>query len=216
MNDYNTQRDPLVLREYGRNVQKLVNFLKTIEDREKRNKMADTLVGLVKRLTPANKEVAETNQKLWDDMHIMSEFTLDVDAPFPIPEKDVLEKKPEKVGYAQNDIRFKHYGKNIELLINRAIAIEEPEAKASAVQYIGKLMKSFYTTWNKDVVEDDLIIEQIGILSKGKLVIDKENFGGFNTLYKATKKKPYNSKTGSNRNQGFKGRSNNNNRRRRN
>ena len=174
MNDYNTDRPHLILKEYGRNVQKLVEYLSTIDDKEKRTKYAHTLIELMKQVTPSHKDNAESPQKVWDDLYIMSDFNLEIDGPYDKPEKEILDKKPDKVEYQYNRIRYRHYGKNLELLIAKAISFEDPEEKEAAIIYIGKLMKSFYATWNNDYVEDDVLVKQISDMSNGQLKIDLE------------------------------------------
>lgn len=170
--EYNTSQQPLILREYGRNVQKLVAYLKTIEDKEKRNQSAATLVELMKQVTPSVKETPETSQKLWDDLFIMANFDLDIDSPYPAPEPEVLNKKPRRLDYTSYDVKYKHYGRNIDLLIKEAIKKEDPLEREEAIIYIGKLMKSFYTSWNKEVIDDSVILENIKTISGGALDID--------------------------------------------
>lgn len=173
--EYNTQRSQLTLKEYGRNVQNLVAHIKTVEDKEKRNKMAATLVELMKMINPEfSKDAQEYTQKVWDDLFIISKFDLDVESPFPIPESTILDRKPDRMKYQSNEIKFRHYGRNIEILINDAIAMEDPEEKEGAIIAIGKLMKSFYQTWNKDNIEDEQVLKNIKQLSKDQLDIDIE------------------------------------------
>ena len=174
MYEYNTGKPKLILAEYGRNIQKLVEHLATIEDREKRNRFAHTLIELMRQLNPDVKEGTESTQKLWDDLYIMSHFSLDVDSPFPEPTPEILNKKPEKVLYHQEPIKYKHYGKNIEMLIEKATNLTDPEEKRAAIIAIGKLMKGFYTTWNKDNVEDEVILKNIRELSRHQLEISIE------------------------------------------
>ncbi len=172
MHEYNTSRTDLILKEYGRNVQKIVDYLKTIEDREQRNRYAQTLVELMKQLSPGPKDAQDQYNKLWDDLFIMARFELDVDSPYPIPSKDILGRKPRRVEYSSHKLRYKHYGHNVELMIAKAIEMEDPEEKAAAVNYIARLMKTFYVTWNKEVVDDEVIIEHLRKLSDGKLSLD--------------------------------------------
>lgn len=216
MNDYNTDRPHLILKEYGRNVQKLADYLSTIDDKEKRTKYAYTLIDLMKQITPAHKDNADSPQKLWDDLYIMSDFKLEIDGPYDVPEIEVLNRKPDKVGYQDNNIRYRHYGKNLELLIEKAIALENSEEKEAAIVYIGKLMKSFFATWNNDYVEDEVLVKQISDMSKGELKIDVEKVKEgnlFEALYKEKKRtsKPANSST--NRSGGRPNRNNQNRRR---
>lgn len=174
MYDYNTQRGPLVLKEYGRNIQNLVAYLKSVDDSEKRSRHGYALVELMKQINPAVRETHETNQKLWDDMHIMSDFTLEIEGPFPTPDREILDKKPLRMPYPQHSPRFKHYGRNLELLIAEALKKETPEEREASVIYIGKMMKSFAATWNKDNLDEEVIVEQIRKLSNGELTIDVE------------------------------------------
>lgn len=161
-----------ILKEYGKNIQGLVEFVCGIEDRAKRTASAQTVIDIIKQLNPALKQ--ENDQKLWDDLYIMSDFKLDVDGPFPMPEKDLLGKKPLPVGYPRGEVRFKHYGRNIEKLIEKAIEIENDEEQETAIIYIGQLMRSFHSTWNRDNFDDGIILDDIKTLSKGKLHIDLE------------------------------------------
>ncbi len=171
--EYNTGREHLTLREYGRNVQNLVKFIRTVDDKEKRNKYASLLVELMKAVNPEfSKDAAEYTQKVWDDLFIISKFNLDVESPFPIPESTILDRKPDRVGYQSNNIKFRHYGRNLEILIENAMKLEDPKEREGAVIAIGKLMKSFYLTWNKDNIEDETVLKNIKMLSKNELDID--------------------------------------------
>ncbi|HYG37162.1 MAG TPA: DUF4290 domain-containing protein [Cytophagales bacterium] len=178
MNEYNTNKQDVILKEYGRNVQKLVDFVVTVEDREKRSNYARTLVELMRQINPAMRDAQDYSQKLWDDLYIMSGFKLDVDAPYPMPPKDAIGKKPQRLIYNSNTIRYKHYGRNIEMLIEKAGKMENPEEKDAFITYIARLMRSFYTTWNKDNIEDSVIVQHIKEISKGNLNVDPEKIRG--------------------------------------
>jgi hypothetical protein len=160
------------LKEYGKNIQMLVSHITGIEDREKRTQSAYTVIEIIKQLFPTMKQ--ENDQKLWDDIYIMSDFKLDVDGPFPMPEKELLGKKPLPIGYPKGEVKFKHYGRNIEKLIEKAIEIENDEEQENAIIYIGQLMRSFHSTWNRDNFDDGIILDDIKTLSKGRLHIDLE------------------------------------------
>ncbi len=191
MNDYNTQREPLILKEYGRNVQNLVNYLLTIEDREKRNSYAKAIVDLMKQINPSAKEGGEDSQKLWDDLIIMSDFNLDIDSPFPYPKKELIYKKPESLEYKnRDDIRYKHYGLNVQLMIDKAVEMEDDEEREAAIIYIGRLMKSFASLWNKENLSDATIIKNIRELSGGKLDIDEEKVTSNNLFEYLVKERP--------------------------
>ena len=208
MNDYNTIRPALILKEYGRNMQKLVEHIKTIEGKEKRSESAEILIELMKLINPNARDSQENSQKLWDDLFIMSDFDLDIDSPYPMPEREVLNKKPERLGYKTSEIRFKHYGRNIKLLIDKAIELQDPEEKDTAIIHIGRLMKSFQNTWNRDNVEDETIITNLKKMSGGELSIELERVKSenlFESLVKERRPRPSNSSRPSNN----KGRRNN-------
>jgi hypothetical protein len=189
--EYNTSREAIILKEYGRNVQKLVNYIRTIPDKEKRTQMATTLIELIKQLAPVAKEAQENPQRMWDDLYIMADFNLDVNNPFSTPDRTILFKKPRKMEYPQNDVRFRHYGKNIERLVLEATKKEDPKEREEATIYIGKLMKTFYGAWNKETLDDSVIVKDISLLSKGKLSLSldkvrEENL--FEKLYREQRK----------------------------
>ena len=189
--EYNSEREPIILKEYGRNVQKLIEYIRMEGDKEKRTQMAYTLLELIRQLTPSIKDQPENPQRLWDDLFIIADFNLDINSPCPVPERDILFKKPRKVEYPQSRIRYKHYGKNIEKLVKEALAIEKKEDREDAIIYLGKLMKTFYSSWNKETLDDSVILKDIALLSDGalKLDIDKvkeENL--FEMLYREKRK----------------------------
>ncbi|WP_018342123.1 DUF4290 domain-containing protein [Cytophaga aurantiaca] len=162
----------IVLKEYGKNIQKIVDWILTIEDRDQRTRYANTCVELMRQLNPGVRDTDEQTTKLWDHLFIMSNFKLDVDTPHPMPDLAVLGKKPDRVPYNHNNLRYKHYGKNINLLIDQAILKEDGVEKDDAIIYIGRLMKRLYSTWNKENVDDEVIVEHLSELSKKKLQID--------------------------------------------
>ncbi|MFP4291589.1 MAG: DUF4290 domain-containing protein [Cyclobacteriaceae bacterium] len=171
---YNAENSMVILKEYGRNVQNLAEHIVSIEDRDKRTRYAFTLIELMRQLNPSVRENDETTQKLWDDLFIMTNFSLDVDAPYPKPDVDVLTKKPKRLSYSTQDVTYKHYGKNIEKLIEQATELEDEAERKGAIVYIGKLMKNFYQTWNRENVDDEVILSNIRQLSRGKLTLSIE------------------------------------------
>lgn len=186
MFDYNTGREHLNLREFGRNVQKLAEHLLTMEDKEKRTRYATALVELMRQVVPSIKDTPEDTQRLWDDLHLMTKFKLDVDSPVDMPDEH-LENKPKKVAYNYHKINFRHYGYNLKLMVQEAAKMEDEAQKQDAIVHIGKLMKSYHMTWNKEVIDDEVLVKNIGILSEGALKIDinkvkEENL--FEPLYK--------------------------------
>jgi hypothetical protein len=192
MNDYNTQKDPLILKEYGRNVQMLVDYLSTIDDREKKNVSAKAMVDLMKQINPSIKEGSEDTQKLWDDLIIMSNFRLDIDGPFPKPDPELLQKKPDRLGYKDKKILYKHYGLNIQLLVDHALTLEDKKDQENAIIYIGRLMKSFSSIWNRENLDDAVIVNNIRELSGGKLLIDLDTVREHNLFNNLVKEKPKN------------------------
>lgn len=210
--DYNTQRSHLKLREYGRNVQNLVEHLKTIENKEERNRKAAMLVELMKSInTNLNKDSDEYDQKVWDDLYIISNFELDFEGPFEKPNDEILDKKPQRIGYSSNNIKFKHYGRGVEMLIAQAMEMKDPKEREGAVVAIGRLMKSFFLTWNKDVIEDELVLKNIKQLSNNELDIDintVKELGLFDSDRKPSSRNYRNNNNkggGQRRNQGGKG-----------
>lgn len=160
------------LKEYGSSIQKLVDNMVNIEDREKRTRYAHILVELMRQIHPNMKDGQDYYNKLWDDLYIMSGFTLDVDSPYPPPSEEALGKKPQRVPYNTHHLKFKHFGRNVDLLVAKAIAIEDPEEKRAFVSYLTRLMRTFYQTWNKESVEDETIYQSLIEISNGKLADD--------------------------------------------
>jgi hypothetical protein len=170
--EYNTQREAIILKEYGRNVQKLIAYLRTVTDKDKRTELAYTLLELIKQLAPVAKEAHENPQRMWDDLYIIANFNLDVNSPFPIPDPATVFKKPMRMEYPQSDVRYKHYGKNIEHLVKEAVKKESPEDRKDAAIYLGKLMKTFYGNWNKETLDDSVIVRDLKNMSGGQLSVD--------------------------------------------
>ena len=160
--DYNTQREKLKLPEYGRNVQIMIGHAKTIEDRETRNKAAETIIGVMAGMHPPMKDNRDFKHKLWDHLHIISNFELDVDSPYEKPTPEELEAKPDPLGYPTQKIKFQHYGKLVELMLNKAAELEDGEQKDTFVKHIANQMKLSYITWNKDNVPDAVIFKAVG------------------------------------------------------
>ena len=127
--DYNTQRKKMALPEYGRNVQKMVDHIKTIEDREERSRAARTIIQIMGNINPQIRDVGDFRHKLWDHLAIIADFDLDIDSPYPAPEISKLKEKPKQVPYKQGDIRYLHYGRIIELMIDAASEIEDGDEK---------------------------------------------------------------------------------------
>jgi len=189
--DYNTNRKKLPLPEYGRNIQNMVDYLFTVEDKERRNRSAQTVIDVMGNLYPYLRDVAEFKHKLWDHLAIMSDFKLDIDYPYDPPTPDILTEKPNIVPYNQNYIKYKHYGYTMELLIKKAIEMDGEE-KEIIIEQLANQMKKLYLSWNKDAVEDEKIFLDLEELSKGKIAIrnDMQLTETKTILSKPKKKKP--------------------------
>jgi len=163
--EYNTTRQILPITEYGRNIKKMIDYAITVEDNERRNKLAKVIVNVMSYLNPQMRDNNEFKHKLWDHLYILSDFKLEVDSPFPKPTKDGIESKPEKVSYPSYNIIFKHYGRNIEQIIQKAIEMEDGAPKDSLIKTIANHLKKSYLNWNRDSVTDEVIGEHLEMLS---------------------------------------------------
>jgi hypothetical protein len=171
--DYNTTRKKLILAEYGRNVQNMVKYIVDLPTKDERNRYAQVVIDLMGFLNPHLRDVADFKHKLWDHLHIISDFKIDVDSPYPKPSEDAIRFKPAPLSYPQQRIKYKHYGKTVELMISRAKAIDEPQRKQLMVQSIANFMKMAYVTWNKDSVADETIIKDLREMSNGALQLEE-------------------------------------------
>lgn len=172
--DYNTSRNKLVIPEYGRNIQKMIEYVTTIKDRQERNDMAHAIIQIMGNMNPHLRDISDFKHKLWDHLAIISDFKLDIDYPYELPLKETFLTKPKTVDYNTNPIRYKHYGRTIELLIEKATTMDESEEKDALVNVIANHMKKSYLTWNKDTVEDDVIFKDLYELSKGKIKVKED------------------------------------------
>ena len=172
--DYNTTRKKLALPEYGRNVHKMVDFACTIEDRDERNKAARTIISIMGNLNPHLRDIADFKHKLWDHLALISNFQLDIDSPYETITKEALTTKPNSLPYTQGSIRYKHYGKYMEWMINKAAEMEAGEEKESLIRLLANHMKKSYLTWNREVVNDEHIFLDLKELSKGRIDVQVE------------------------------------------
>ena len=169
--EYNSQRGTMIIPEYGRNVEKMIAFACTIDDKEERNKCANAIISVMGQLNPHLRDIDDYKHKLWAHLFVMSDFKLDVDSPYPIPSAESLATKPDLVKYPQQAVRFGHYGKSVEDLINKAIEYDDGDEKDYLVGLIGNLMKRSYIQWNNDSVQNSTIVNDIDRLSGGKLTL---------------------------------------------
>jgi hypothetical protein len=172
--EYNTNRKQMVIPEYGRNIQEMIEYTCTIEDREKRNKSAKFIINVMSQMHPQVRDSVDYKHKLWDHLHIIADFKMDVDAPYPPPSPLTLSTKPEHLSYHDKEIAYRHYGKNIALIIEKAIEYEEGAEKDALVKIIAIHLKKSYLNWNRDSVSDELIEEHLRVLSQGKLKLKED------------------------------------------
>ncbi len=167
--EYNTNRNHLGMKEYGRHVQKMVEFLLTIEEKEKRQQQAQAVIELMGFLNPHLKNVEDFRHKLWDHLFFISNFTLDVDSPYPIPQKETYKLKPDPLPYPKRHPKYAHLGKNLEVVIDKALKEEDPEKKAGFANAIAYYMKLSYSNWHKELVHDDAIRSELNSITGGQL-----------------------------------------------
>ena len=173
--EYNSERPHLIIPEYGRHVQKLIDNCVAIEDPEERNKMARAIVDVMGNLQPHLRDVPDFKHKLWDQLFIMSDFKLDAESPYPKPEREELAAKPERLAYPKYDSKYRFYGNNIQTMIAVALTWEEGEAREALYFAIANHMKKCYLNWNKDTVDDHIIYNHLLDLSKGKIDLEGKN-----------------------------------------
>lgn len=167
--EYNTSRGLLQMREYGRHVQKMVDYLLSIEDKPTRQRNAEAVVELMSFLNPQLKTMEDYKHKLWDHLFYMSDFKLDVEGPYPMPDRVEYMSKPKPLAYPKRHPRYNHLGKNIELVIDKALKEENPEKKSGFAHVIAHYMKLAYSTWHKELVHDDNIRQELNNITKGQL-----------------------------------------------
>ncbi len=167
--EYNTEREQLIIPEYGRHIQKMVNQAVALEDREERNKCAQSIIAVMGNLNPHLRDVPDFQHKLWDQLFMISDFKLDVDAPYPMPSPEELAERPQPLAYPQNFPKYRFYGNNIKRMIDVAIKWEDGDKKDALVITIANHMKKSFLNWNKDTVEDQVIFNHLFELSEGKL-----------------------------------------------
>ena len=193
--EYNTEREHLIIPEYGRHMQKMINYAKTRETKEERDKLAKAIISVMGNMQPHLRDVPDFQHKLWDQLFIMSDFDLDVDSPFEKPSREELTARPEVLKYPQNYPKYRFYGNNIKTMIDVACTWEEGDMREALTFTIANHMKKCFLNWNKDTVEDAVIFNHLYELSKGAINLK----GSTESLTDATSllrnKKKYNSNT---------------------
>ncbi len=172
--EYNTAREQMQIPEYGRNIQKMIEFAKTLEDKNERNKAANSIIKVMGQVNPALKGNEDLTHKIWDHMFIISGFDFDVDPPFPKPVKEDFEKRPDKIPYPENEIAHRHYGRIIEALIKKVAAVEVEEDRLKMGVALANTMKRAYLNWNRDAVENRVIIKNLRDMSGGKIHLPED------------------------------------------
>lgn len=172
--EYNTSRNKLIIAEYGRNVQKMVEYALTIEDDEKRNALAKRIVSVMTSINTSTGNFNDIEHKIWDHLFIISDYKLKVEAPYPMPDKDEVKVKPHVIEYNDGRIRNRSYGRNLENMINKAIAYEEGEEKEALVALLANNLKKAYLLWNSDSVDDAQILKDLERMSDGKLKLPED------------------------------------------
>ncbi len=172
--DYNSNRKKLLLPEYGRHIQKMVDYCVTIEDKEERTRCAQSIIGNMGNMFPHLRDVNDFKHKLWDHLAIMSDFKLDIETPFDLPEKETLYQRPKKLAYNNERIKYRHYGRTIEKMIDKAVDMEEGELKQHLLLLIANNMKKSLLQWNKDFPGDERVFSDMVELSGNKLEIPSD------------------------------------------
>lgn len=173
--EYNTERPHLIIPEYGRHIQKMVDHAVSIADREARNNCVKSIIAVMGNLNPHLRDVPDFQHKLWDQLFIISNFQLDVDAPYPKPSREELAERPEPLDYPQNHPKYRFYGNNIKRMIDVANGWEAGDKKDGLILTIANHMKKSFLNWNKDTVEDAVIFEHLFELSDGKIDLRNSN-----------------------------------------
>src|SRR6476646_4475832 len=174
--EYNTTRNHLTMKEYGRHIQKMVEHVLTIEDPERRQKNAQVLIELMGFLNPHLKNVEDFRHKLWDHLFYISDFKLEVESPYPIPQKETYKAKPDPIPYPKRHPKYSHLGKNLELIINKALKEENPEKKQGFANAIAYYMKLTYSNWHKELMHDDSIQNELSSMTNGELEFNNRPF----------------------------------------
>ncbi len=170
--EYNTQLDHLIIPEYGRNIQGMIDYCCKIENRDERNLCARAIIQIMGQLNPPLRDVADFNHKLWDHLFIISQFKLDVDSPYPVPNAESFKEKPKLLEYPKGRIRYKHYGKTIEEIIKKARQFPQGAERNELTRQIANHLKKSYYNWNKDTITDDVILKNLTELSAGELKVE--------------------------------------------
>ncbi len=172
--DYNTQREKLMMPEYGRHVQEMINYVKNLPDKEKRNEQIQAVVAVMGTLNPQLRDINDFKHKLWDHVQIISDFQIDIDSPYPTPTKETLHTRPDPIPLQKSPIKAAHYGRNIQNMIEVIAAREDDEVKTYMIKTLASYMKQQYLIWNKDSVSEETIFKDIYRLSDGRITVPED------------------------------------------
>jgi len=211
--EYNTQRPGLILSEYGRGMQKMVDKVTDVSDRELRSRLSVSLMNVMINLNPAIKELDNYQQKLWDHLHIMSDFKLDIDGPYPKPVPELIHQKPELIPYNNVRIKFRFYGRNLQYMVDRATRVDDNDIKNSFINMIASFMTNSSRNWNNENLTPEVITEHLKILSKDRLHLNSEDLS-IHVEKDIKRNKGHFKPSGNNNNRNNKFRNKNNNRNR--
>ena len=173
--EYNTEREDLIIPEYGRHIKKMIDYVSSLKSKDERNKLSNAIISVMGNLQPHLRDVPDFQHKLWDQLFIMSDFKLDVDSPFEKPSKDILDSKPLPLEYPQSFPKYRFYGNNIKIMIDEAVKWDNSDKKDALIFTIANHMKKCFLNWNKDNVEDQVIFEHLYELSDSKIDIKNSN-----------------------------------------
>lgn len=172
--DYNTQREKLLMPEYGRHVQEMINYVKNLPDKEKRNEQIQTVVVVMGTLNPQLRDINDFKHKLWDHVQIISDFEIDIDSPYPTPTKETLATPPNIIPLQKSPIKAAHYGRNIQNMIEVIAVREDDPVKTHMIRTLASYMRQQYLIWNKDSVSEETIFKDIYALSEGRITVPEE------------------------------------------
>jgi len=214
--EYNTEREHLIIPEYGRHLQKMINYAKAQETKEERNKISKAIIAVMGNLQPHLRDVPDFQHKLWDQLFIMADFDLDVDSPYDKPSREEIQASPEPLEYPQSYPKYRFYGNNIKTMIDVANTWEDGDLKKALVFTIANHMKKCFLNWNKDTVEDAVIFNHLFELSDGKINLKggEEDLSDATSLLRSKKKYSSNTKKVAHKKNNNTNRNNNNNRKR--
>ncbi|MDH6341222.1 hypothetical protein M2480_000372 [Parabacteroides sp. PFB2-12] len=173
---YNTEEKKLAMPEYGRNIQNMVDYCVAIEDRDERKRCADTIINIMGNMFPHLRDVNDFKHILWDHLAIMSDFKLDIDYPYEIIRKEDLHSRPPRIPYNNSRIRYRHYGRTLELMIDKATELENGDEREQLTKMLANHMKKSFLTWNKESVDDRKIFKDLDELSQSKIVLNEETY----------------------------------------